>query len=217
MQENEVHYNKIVDPYNGHAYVEIGGLKWATMNIGASSVTDYGKYFQWADISGYTVSQVGTDKVFNWANYKYGNGTSSPGSTGITKYNKTDGKTVLEAVDDAAQANWGGSWRMPTAAEFEALGNAVNTAWTVNYQGSGVSGVVCTDKTDSSKVLFFPAGGAGGNSRVIDIGLSGYYWSSSLYGSSVDAASQLDVSAGSVVWSEDSDRITGQLVRGVVG
>lgn len=84
---------------NGHAYVEIGGIKWATMNIGANSVTDYGLYFQWGDIQGYTASQVGSgagQKYFGWADYKYGNGTSSPSASGMTKYNSTDGKTVLE-------------------------------------------------------------------------------------------------------------------------
>ena len=127
----DVHYNPYVDPYNGHEYVEIGGLKWATMNIGANSITDTGLYFQWGDTQGYTAEQVGSgegQKYFGWADYKYGNGTSSPGATGMTKYNATDGKTVLEASDDAAVANWGGSWRMPTTAEFQALGAAVNTA-----------------------------------------------------------------------------------------
>ena len=145
-----------------HDYIEIGGLKWATMNIGASSVTDAGLYFQWGDISGYTASQVGRgsgQKAFMWADYKYGNGTSSPGATGMTKYNSTDGLTTLQSTDDAAIVNWGGAWRMPTTAEFQALGNAVNTTWTTDYQGTGVSGLVCTDKTDSSKVLFFPAAG----------------------------------------------------------
>ena len=102
---------------NGHEYVEIGGIKWATMNIGANSVTDTGLYFQWGDTQGYTASQVGNgsgQKYFGWADYKYGDGTSSPGAEGMTKYNSTDGKTVLEAADDAAVANWGGSWRMPT-------------------------------------------------------------------------------------------------------
>ena len=32
---------------NGHEYVEIGGIKWATMNVGASSETDYGNYYQY--------------------------------------------------------------------------------------------------------------------------------------------------------------------------
>lgn len=84
---------------NGHDYVEIGGLKWATMNIGASQSSDYGLYFQWGDTQGYTASQVGSGegkKYFGWADYKYGNGTSSPGATGMTKYNATDGLTTLE-------------------------------------------------------------------------------------------------------------------------
>ena len=37
-EEHEVHYNPYVDPYNGHAYVDLGlpsDTKWATMNVGA--------------------------------------------------------------------------------------------------------------------------------------------------------------------------------------
>lgn len=48
---------------------------------------------------------------------------------------------------------------MPTTDEYAALGAAINTVWTTDYQGSGVAGLVCTDKTDSSKTLFFPACG----------------------------------------------------------
>ena len=103
-QENELHFNPNSGPTPGGDYVEIGGVKWATMNIGATSPSEVGLYFQWGDTSGYTASQVGTDKMFNWAIYKYcsGAGTSS---SAMTKYNSTDGKTVLEASDDAAQAN----------------------------------------------------------------------------------------------------------------
>jgi uncharacterized protein (TIGR02145 family) len=161
---------------NKHDYVEIAGTKWATMNIGANSPTDAGLYFQWADISGYTASQVGTDKVFNDTDYKYYDTTKSS----MSKYNTTDKKIELEASDDAATAAWGSSWRMPTNTEFQALGDAVNSAWTSDYQGSGVAGLVCTDKTDSTKVLFFPAAGDCYNSNVQDVGSSGNYWSHSL-------------------------------------
>ena len=180
--DSKVHYFE--DPYKGHQYVEIGGLKWATMNIGASQPSDYGLYFAWGDTQGYTAEQVGSgegQKYFGWADYKYGNGTSSPGATGMTKYNATDGLTTLEAVDDAAVANWGGSWRMPTTAEFQALGAAVNTAWT---QVNNVYGILCTDKTDSSKTLFFPAAGSCDNGSVKNVGNYGYYWGSSPDGSS---------------------------------
>jgi len=211
---------QVFDPYNGHAYVEIGGLKWATMNIGANSVTDYGQYFQWGDTTGYVAANVGSTtyaKPLSWADYKFGNGTSSPGTTGMTKYNATDGKTVLDLSDDAARANWGGSWRMPTTAEYVALGNAVNTAWTASYQGSGVAGLVCSDKTDSSKVLFFPACGGCGNGSVNGVGSYGIYWSSSLYSSDVQRAYGLRSYDGFVNWQGNSGRYYGFPVRGVIG
>ncbi len=219
VDENKVHYNPI-DPYNGHAYVEIGGLKWATMNIGATAVTDTGLYFQWGDTSGYTAAQVGTgsgQKAFKWADYKYGNGTSSPSTTGMTKYNEGDSKITLESTDDAVKAAWGGSWRIPTTAEFQALGAAVNTAWTSSYEGSGVKGLVLTSKADSSKKLFFPAAGFCSYGRVSDVGSYGHYWSSSLYSGGVYYAYNLYFGSGSASWVNYLDRCRGCQVRGVVG
>ena len=189
------------------------------MNIGASQPSDYGLYFAWGDTQGYTAEQVGSgegQKYFGWADYKYGNGTSSPGATGMTKYSATDGKTVLEAVDDAAVANWGGSWRMPTTAEFQALGTATTSAWTADYEGSGVAGLVLTSKADSSKKLFFPAAGYCGNGSVYDVGSIGVYWSSSL---SSNKAGAYDVSFYSsyVDWQGSYYRRDGYSVRGVFG
>lgn len=200
---------------NGYDYVEIGGIKWATMNVGASSITDAGLYFQWGDTKGYTASQVGSgsgQKAFTWADYKYCNGTESV----MTKYNGTDGKTVLEASDDAVQDAWGGSWRMPTTEEFVALGAAVNSAWTADYQGSGVAGLVLTDKTDSSKVLFFPAAGDCEYGNVLDVGSRGYYCSSSVYSSNVQSAYVLTLNSSRVRWQGRNDRCYGCAVRGIL-
>lgn len=199
LNENEVHYDYYMPPFiNGHEYVEIGGKKWATMNVGANSVTDTGLYFQWGDIQGYTPGQVGSGtgkKYFSWTDYKYCDGTSS----NITKYNSTDGKTVLEISDDVARANWGGyQWRMPTVADYVALGDAVNTVWTDNYQGSSVAGIICTDKTDSSNVLFFPACSYCYEGNVGD--MDGYYWSSSLYSSNVNYTYFLTISSKGTTW-----------------
>ena len=202
---------------NGHDFVEIGGIKWATMNVGANSVTDYGLYFQWGDTQGYTASQVGSGegkKYFGWADYKYGNGTSSPGVAGMTKYNSTDGLVTLELADDAAHANMGGDWRMPTTEELQALGNAVNTAWVADYNSSGVAGIVCTDKTDSSKVLFFPAAGICSNGRVFVT--DGDYWSSSLGSDNVSYAWHLNFNAGGTHWDMSSMLAFGFTVRGVL-
>ena len=214
--DSKVHYFE--DPYKGHEYVEIGGLKWATMNIGASKPSDYGLYFAWGDTQGYTAKQVGSgegQKYFGWADYKYGNGTSSPGATEMTKYNETDGKTILEAVDDAAVANWGGSWRMPTTDDFQTLGAAVNTTWT---QVNNVYGMLCTDKKDSSKTLFFPAAGNCHDGSVEeDVGDYGYYWSSSLFPVSRQGAYYLLFGSYGASWGDNFDRYFGFAVRPVVG
>lgn len=218
--DSKVHYFEN-DPYNGHEYVEIGGLKWATMNIGASKPIERGLYFAWGDTQGYTAEQVGSgegQKYFGWADYKYGNRTSSPGAEGMTKYKETDGKTILEAVDDAAVANWGGSWRMPTTGDFQALRDAVNTEWTDDYQGSGVAGLVCTDTTDSSKTLFFPAAGGCSDGSVGYVGNSGGYWSSSLNTDGRQDAYYLSFYNGSADWGDYStNRYCGYPVRPVVG
>jgi len=186
------------------------------MNIGANSITDTGLYFQWGDTQGYTASQVGSgegQKYFGWADYKYGN-SSSPGATVMTKYNATDGLTTLEASDDAAVANWGGSWRMPTTAEFQALGAAVNTEWT---QINNVYGILCTDKADSSKTLFFPAAGYCRNGRVKSVGDNGYYWSSSLNTNIGQSAYDLDFYSSDAYWDSYYYRYYGSAVRPVVG
>lgn len=209
-----VNYNTI----DGHAYVEIGGLKWATMNVGATSETDYGLYFAWGETQGYTANQVtaGTHS-FSWENYKYGNGTSNPRASGMTKYNSTDGKTVLDLSDDTARANWGGRWRMPTTEEFQALGSATTSAWTADYQGSGVSGLVLTSKADSNVKLFFPAASRGSNSSMGNIGREGYYWSSSLKTSNVQYGYLFTFESNFVSWNSGYDRRSGFSVRPVIG
>ena len=217
VDNNTVHYNPLTPtpPTPTHDYVEIGGVKWATMNVGANSITDTGLYFQWGDTQGYTADQVGSgegQKYFGEEDCIY----YSDG--GYTKYNEGDSKITLEASDDAVTAAWGGGWRMPTVSEFIALGEAVNTAWTADYEGSGVSGLVCTDKTDSSKVLFFPACGCVYYGSVYDVGNNGNCWSSSLaadYGGS--SACNLFFSNDYMDWQDDhGDRYYGFPVRGVL-
>ena len=207
-----------------HEFVEIGGVKWATMNVGANSITDTGLYFQWGDTQGYTADQVGSgegQKFFNGADYKFGNGTLYPDDTEITKYNLTDNKTVLDASDDAVTAAWGGNCRMPTKDEYVALGNAVNTVWTADYQGSGVAGLVCTDKNDSSKVLFFPACGYCSWGSVQDVNIYGYYWASSLNSSNISEVFLFDLRGRRgrddvVKWDAVGQRQVGQPIRGVI-
>ena len=209
-QENEVHYNPYVDPYNGHEYVDLGlpsGAKWATMNVGANSETDYGLYFAWGETQGY--ADVST-KAFSWSDYKW---TEDGGST-MSKYNATDGKTVLDIEDDAVAANWGGSWKMPTVAQFQELLNTANctNVWTTV---DGVNGRLFTSVTNGN-TLFIPAAGGANDGSMYDVGDDGFVWSSSLSSSLVKSGRFLGFSSNGVFVVSGS-RCCGQSVRGVVG
>ena len=227
--EGDVHYNPYVEPVDPCAsekvettyeWVEIGGIKWATKNVGAKTITDFGQKFSWGGVNGYTNDQVSGSchsKAFSWTDYEYGNGTSSPGATGMSKYNATDGKTVLDAEDDAATVNMGSGWRMPTSAEFQALGAATTSAWTADYEGSGVAGLVLTSKADTSIKLFFPAAGYCYYGSVNLVGSNGGYWSRSLNASDRQGAYNLYFYSSNVNWNNSSSRYNSYSVRGVVG
>lgn len=165
-----------VAPVPTHDYIEIGGVKWATMNIGAETIYDVGLYFQWGDTQGYTASQVGEgsgQKYFSEEDYKWHDETQS---SKFTKYNYIDNKTTLDLEDDAVHAAWGGNWRMPTTDEIDSFIESVNSEWTNNYNNSGIAGWVCEDKEDNTKVLFFPASGEAGNGAIYGNEVYGHGW-----------------------------------------
>lgn len=111
---------------NGHEYVEMGdGLKWATCNVGASTPEEAGSRFAWGETE--------TKSEFLRDNYKWYKDEN------YTKYNFDDGKTVLESSDDAANVNWGGSWRTPTNEEFANLLNQDNFEWKYDDAKKGFS------------------------------------------------------------------------------
>ena len=89
------------------------GLKWATMNVGATKPEEYGAYFAWGEME--------PKSNYSGSTYKFELGTDSNGpfSKYVTNssYGTVDNKTVLDPDDDAAHVNWGGNWRMPTDAE----------------------------------------------------------------------------------------------------
>ena len=169
------------------------GRLWADRNVGADKPEDYGLFFQWGDTQGYTASQVGSgtrQKYFGWADYKFN--PSGDGST-MTKYNSTDGKTVLDIEDDAARINMGGNWRMPTTDEIQELFNSDYTTH-IRTTSNGVNGRLVTSKSNGNSV-FLPAAGYADNGSVRNVGSYGNYWSSSL-GNVQDAFDLLFGSSG---------------------
>ncbi len=206
------------EPALDHAIADLGlpsGTLWATTNVGATSPEGYGDFFAWGETTGYTssiadVTRIGdyyayigyTDRSFNWASYtKFGTYDSSASPDyGFTKYNKTNGPTTLDATDDAAAANWGSAWRMPTEADWRELLKAYpestisgnkRRAWIVDYNNTGVAGMAFYDASDNI-LLFLPAAGYRGDTVLGGQGAQGDYWSSSLSSSEPQFAWDLD-------------------------
>lgn len=200
---------KIID---GYEYVDLGlpsGILWAKMNVGAESETDYGLYFAWGETQGYADAST---KAFGWGDYKYGTGVSD-----LTKYNSTDGETVLYREDDAANVNMGGDWIMPTKEQCDELFNTtyVTNSWVTDYQGSGINGCLFTSVSNGN-TMFIPAAGMymdGGNDNI---DYQGFVWTSTL-SQDTEFACFFGVSGegrGTGVFT-GGDRWTGQSVRGV--
>ena len=197
-----------------YEYVDLGlpsGLKWAKCNVGATSETDYGYYFQWGDIEDKSNSDC------SWKTYEYYNGSSDT----LTKYNNStsfgetlDNKTTLDLEDDAARAHMGSDWRMPTRDEFRELFDYTNNEWISNYNGSGVNGRKFTSKTNSNSI-FIPASGYRLGSSFRGQGRGGDVWSSSLNATLPGGALELGFGSGSI-YMGDSGRYYGLAVRGVM-
>ena len=109
---------------SNHDYVDLGlpsGTLWAAYNVGATKPEEFGDYFAWGETE--------TKNVYSAETYKYG--TAKMGEydflelDSLWKYNfgnehpgTIDNLSTLLPEDDAATANWGKEWRMPTNEEM---------------------------------------------------------------------------------------------------
>lgn len=134
------------------------GTKWANMNVGATKIEGYGLYFPWGETKGYT-SNCDDARSLDITTYKWA--TKKGSAWKYTKYvvNSThgtvDNKKTLTTADDAARANWGGSWRLPTAEQCEELLENTTVSYTTY---NGVVGCWLTSKKNGKKI-FLPASG----------------------------------------------------------
>jgi hypothetical protein len=117
----------------------------------------------------------------------------------------------LELSDDAAHANWGGAWRMPTSTEWSELYDQCTWMWTTQ---NGVNGYTVTGPNGSS--IFLPTAGHYNGSYLLDTGRTGTYWLSSLSEGDSSAAAALYIGSGSRTWVSTL-RFCGQSVRPVYG
>lgn len=138
--------------YNGHAVVDLGlSVKWATMNIGANSPEDAGDHYAWGEV--YTKKE-------------YAEWTSV--TIKVDMPNIAGNKTY-----DAAAANWGGSWRMPTRTEMLELVNRCEWTWTTQNE---VKGYLVTGPNGNS--IFLPESGYSNQYYTRSGSSWSYYWTS---------------------------------------
>ncbi len=197
----------------GHEYVEIGGKKWATMNVGATTeagsyATCAGHFFAWGDItprySSTGISWSGNKATLSDFSKPYDN-SSSLTYTGNT----------LNAAHDAVTSNpyWGSGWHTPTKQDYldlyAACGGtgdrmtiskinnsnptggiyAIPVDQTFLSEYTGVAGILFVDKTDTYKRVFFPATGYVFGTTHNDGGSNNsLYWTSTLSTSSPNFA-----------------------------
>lgn len=152
--------------------IDLGlSVKWASFNLGATRLEDFGDYYAWGE------TEAKTD--YSWSTYKWCNGYFDL----LTKYNTSeyygvvDNKIVLELEDDVAYMQLGDMWRMPTDAEWEELLEQCSFVWT---KVNEVYGCRFTSNKNGNSI-FLPAAGEKYNSSFNFEGSIGNYWSSSLY------------------------------------
>lgn len=185
------------------------GLLWATRNVGATSPTDDGDSFVWGgstpngdpydfDSYHYKFDEQSKDSRFDYL-LKTGSTdqmfVQNPpiiedhDKSGFTKYSCdgyygydgfTDNLTILESIDDAATAHYGG--RTPTKEEWQELCDNTTSRWIAM---DGLWGHCFTGPNGNT--LFLPASSYN-PSEDSEGEIIGLYWSSSLVIDSPDCA-----------------------------
>lgn len=168
-------------------FVDLGlpsGTLWAKCNIGAFSPEEYGDYFAWGETT--------TKSEYISGNYTF-----------------ADNPTELPAENDAARANWGAEWQMPTLEQCLELYNSDYTSseWT---QVNGVSGMKVTSLSNG-KSIFLPAAGYYNVMGLNSLGSTGTYWTASSNGAS---AYELYLSSSGFA-KYGADRSCGRTIRPV--
>ena len=205
-------YNIILGIMNeNHEYVDLGltsGTLWATMNVGASSPEDYGNYFAWGETE--------QKEYYGWNTYQWCNGNWNT----LTKYccssnydynGFVDNLSELDPENDAAAANWGSQWRMPSDEQLEELLSQCSWQWTTS---NGVKGYKVTSKHNGA-TLFLPASGYYFCGELYSIGNIAYYWSRTLYTSRCYYAYYFWFHSSGTKNLDTGDRNTGFTVRAV--
>lgn len=190
---------------DGVEAVDLGlSVKWANMNVGAKKDSGFGSYFAWGEIK--------PKDYYSWDTYVWSKGNTQY----LVKYSVADRKIQLVPSDDAARANWGGDWRMPTVEEYEELLDPVKCKWEWTTK-DGVNGYKITGKK-TGKSIFMPITGFRFYEGVQFRAIKGIYWTSTVYGGNPVKAwclefdfQKTDLTPGNL----SSNRFSGRCIRAV--
>lgn len=169
------------------------GVQWANCNVGAERPADSGLYFSWGNTEGHA---EGDEYSFSRA-----------------IYNTTPGAAIasdLSLENDAARANLGLPWRMPTVDEFQELCDNCTTIWTTWH---GKAGCLFTSNINGN-TLFIPAAGYYSGTSLNRQGEFGLYWASTFY--STTNARIMRLSSADIDLQITSGRENGLCVRAVM-
>lgn len=147
-------------------------------NIG--NVSNLGSAFYWGGTTGYSRSGGVWGHNFALETAPYRNTEND----GYTKYNTTDNKTVLEAVDDAANVILGDGWRIPTLEEAQNIVNACTNMQVNDYPDSPVAGYRV--EGPSGVAMFFRATGYATGTESTNQSYV-YFWTSKLRDNTVSS------------------------------
>lgn len=176
--------------------IDLGlSVKWASYNVGANKAEDIGGYYAWGETE---------EKDFYGDNYAHSDSES--------KYHDI-GTNISGTQYDVARAKWGGSWRMPTIAEFRELVEKC----TLNYTSmNGVNGLMVTGPNGNT--IFFPVGGRKYGSSEVSDSNYGLYWSATIEngnGKKATARMFIFFPNGKTDTGDGSNRISGMPIRPV--
>ncbi len=169
--------------------VDLGlSVKWATCNVGAYRPEHCGSYFAWGEISE---------------------------KSEYTQQNSlTRGKKLFDISGyiqyDAARANWGGEWRMPTYAECQELKD--KCSWIITTKGGNKGFEV---KGPSGNTIFLPCTGRKCDNWHTLMSM-GFYWCSTPYDTYKSAYTLCFTTSDDYIVHDDDTRETGHCVRPVV-
>lgn len=155
------------DMYKPGEPVDLGlpsGMRWASCNVGASNPWEYGGYYAWGETQE-KYTYIKDDYIF---------------CDGSELFTSDMGQNIkIHGTNyDVASQKWGGSWRMPSNADFQELLENCTQRWIVM---NGIRGVRLIGPNGNS--IFLPLAGYKDDSeKDYHQGLEGRYASGDGYG-----------------------------------